>query len=158
MKSETSSTVSRRSALLNTLHAQRTQNACQPFKTARRSAEAALAAGNSASPEREVKPPSILLSALTLKDAIRLNNLQPSQQKMFRIPLTASRKSVRLNMLLAKRTPSAFPLSKIVRKSAEAAKPVGSSASLEREVRPLLTQPSAQPLMDVLVLQSLRSI
>ena len=127
-------------------------NALLPFKTVRDHAEMTLAAGPIVLLKRATPLPLLSGNASSFITALII--LQLSQQKMLKIPLTASRKSARLNMLLAKRTPSAFPLSKIVRKSAEAAKPVGSSASLEREVRPLLTQPSAQPLMDVLALQN----
>ena len=112
-------------------------NALLPFRTVRDHAEMTLAAGPIVLLKRATPLPLLSGNASSIITALII--LQPSQQKMLRILLTVSRRSALINMLSAKRTPSASPLFKIARKSAEAANPVGSSVSLEREVRLLST-------------------
>ncbi len=139
---------------MSTLPAKRIQSAQAPSKTAKTSAGQIKTAGNSASAELEINQPLTLLNALlpTTASASKKNSQLPWPP--LKTPLNASKKSVQMSTLPAKRIQSAQAPSKTAKTSAGQIKTAGNSASAELEINQPLTLLNALLLTTALVLKS----
>ena len=126
----------RRNAPINTLLARKTLNAFLPSKTAIRSVEANNHVGLFVYQEKEAKPQSTLPNALLPTDAMASQLNKFPLLSLSVIPNNASKRNAPINGLPAKKTPNAFPLSKIARRNVEPVNPAGLFASPQRAAKP----------------------
>ncbi len=144
------SLASKKNAPLNSLPARETPKASPPSMTATRSVEAANRAGVSVYQEKEVKPPLILPNAPLLMDAMEFQQLKNPLLLLLLILNNASKKNVPTNGLLAKRTLSASPPSKIVKRNVELVNHAGLFVSHPRAAKPQSMLPSVLMLINAL--------